>query len=569
MTLIEDYITKKNIIWQNLFTPHGFCKEYEKDSELKEIIDFLRTKLTFWYYKDLFSEAPFYPCWVIKNKRSADITDLTDSDVALIESASKHTKNNLILSFLYDVLGIIKKDDTLKLAAAKYFIEFAKEEMSNDERFGLLIRPLKRSFALLSQVKNHAEIMAFVNFIFTYEVLAQHKNELAIKVEIAEDIRTHYKKAQKQLLPLIETLYTKHEKADNSLHCLVHLARIIRNIYKDNKDTPNYTAWAIKHAENCCAIEVHFLEIEKELENAVENMENIKDSDRTNKLRIKKKQLSEQFHSRMNFQSVAIPLPKEVEEDSKARINALTDALQRMDGVSQFCVFCRDFIAMPKKEITKNLKQKEQGLLVHLANNIRFNDKKEVVYQSATASEKQKLEHKTYDAYNLYAMVMAQVFLIPFITNLKLDGGLESLLKEIIESNELIKKDHSVVLKHICNGLKDKKIRSSLHGLISHFENGLRCYIESKGLMPMVRMGGKDATATFAQMMNAEKFRKLIDGLIGKDLAQHIDYLACKELGANLRGKYYHNGHGDDSQFDLAEIMLFFLLIKAYCMGYK
>ena len=66
----------------------------------------------------------------------------------------------------------------------------------------------------------------------------------------------------------------------------------------------------------------------------------------------------------------------------------------------------------------------------------------------------------------------------------------------------------------------------------------------------------------------AEVFRKHIDDLLGEDLAQHIDYLACKELGGNLRNKYAHEGYGDDSQFSFDEIILFCLLIKAYCMGY-
>ena len=56
--------------------------------------------------------------------------------------------------------------------------------------------------------------------------------------------------------------------------------------------------------------------------------------------------------------------------------------------------------------------------------------------------------------------------------------------------------------------------------------------------MPIIRSGGNEVKASLGQMMNTEVFRKHIDDLLGEDLAQHIDYLACKELGGNLRNKY-------------------------------
>ena len=77
-------------------------------------------------------------------------------------------------------------------------------------------------------------------------------------------------------------------------------------------------------------------------------------------------------------------------------------------------------------------------------------------------------------------------------------------------------------------------------GLLPQFEEGMRNYIEKQGIIPIIRSGGNEIKTSLGQMMNNDVFRNLINELLGVDLAQHIDYLACKELGGNLRNKYAH-----------------------------
>lgn len=65
-----------------------------------------------------------------------------------------------------------------------------------------------------------------------------------------------------------------------------------------------------------------------------------------------------------------------------------------------------------------------------------------------------------------------------------------------------MRKDRNVILDHISNGISGKKIRSALAGILPQFEEGLRGYIESEGIMPIIRNGGKDIKISLSQMFN-------------------------------------------------------------------
>lgn len=147
------------------------------------------------------------------------------------------------------------------------------------------------------------------------------------------------------------------------------------------------------------------------------------------------------------------------------------------------------------------------------------------------------------------------------------DVNLLDLLSDILKHNELVTENCNVLVDSIKKAFSEKKIRSALSDIIPHFENGLRKYIRKQGIIPNIKKGNKDKPATLAQLFNNKHFRKIIDELIGKDLTQFIDYLACKPIGSGIRNTYSHNGHGNDLECNADEVMLFFLILKAYCMG--
>jgi hypothetical protein len=151
---------------------------------------------------------------------------------------------------------------------------------------------------------------------------------------------------------------------------------------------------------------------------------------------------------------------------------------------------------------------------------------------------------------------------------LKLDERLKKLLKTIVDDNKLVSKNGNTGVEQICKGF-NKNIRSALSELLPCFENGIYNYIRESGIMPVIHKGGKDGKATLNEMFATAQFRKIIDDLLGKDLAQNIDYLACKKLGANIRNTYARGRIGKSGEFTVDEITLFFLLIRAYCIAYK
>ena len=65
-----------------------------------------------------------------------------------------------------------------------------------------------------------------------------------------------------------------------------------------------------------------------------------------------------------------------------------------------------------------------------------------------------------------------------------------------------------------------------------------------------------------------EVFRKHIVEILGDDLTQEIEFLSCRPLGANLRNRNYHDGYDDTDCYKIEEMILFFIILKVYCLGY-
>ena len=63
-------------------------------------------------------------------------------------------------------------------------------------------------------------------------------------------------------------------------------------------------------------------------------------------------------------------------------------------------------------------------------------------------------------------------------------------------------------------------------------------------------------------------FRKHIVEILGDDLTQEIEFLSCRPLGSNLRNRNYHDGYGDTDCYKIEEMILFFMILKVYCLGY-
>lgn len=572
MALIENYIHRTDIVWQPLFHKSSFRPDYEQDKKLKPVIDFLCSKLSFWYYKDIMSENPFKPSMDFTASgygRSADIIDLEDKDIAYIEKVLKFTKHSLLQGFIYDVLGIIKKEKIFKLLASKHFIDYAKSLMGNDNHFGLLLRPLERAFALIVLAKDNAEAKNFIDFIFNDVVLSKHKNSFPIKVAMIDLVCMNYRKAQNSMLNMIEKLYAQYENDREYLPYLIRITKLVMDIYKSKQDSKNSKVWAIKHAEQCCNLEFFLPDTLKTIDKAINFLNDI-DFEWTNKLRFKKQEMQKQFYDQMNMQTVSIPLDEKLAKDINDHKEKLTKPFKVLDGVGQFCYLLKVFQPLTQTGVDKQLADRLSNPLVlsGVFNNIRFNDDNEIIYQSAHATEEQKVELDKIEIYVNYHKVLFDFIFMPFLWYVKLDDELKNLLKDICENNLLVQKDSNLVLEYVLRGM-NKGIRSALADLIPQFEDSCRLYIQNRGIFPVMRKGSKDIKVTLNEMFREQQFRTVLDELLGEELTQSIEVIACKELGSNIRNRYFHKGHGNDEQVTTDEMALFFLLIKAYCMGYE
>lgn len=125
-------------------------------------------------------------------------------------------------------------------------------------------------------------------------------------------------------------------------------------------------------------------------------------------------------------------LPKQVEESMAVFRNNIIDTLKPLDGDAQFCLFLAYFNALPKSEIEQQLQQKDRFHITDLVNQIRFNENNEIIFQSATATEKQKRENKIYEIYELRGMVSFNLIINPFIFYIKVNDKCVSLINDIV-----------------------------------------------------------------------------------------------------------------------------------------
>lgn len=568
--LIENYLNKEEFIWQSLFLRCQFHKEYEQDKEVQPLIDFLCEKVSFWYCDDIFDESPFAPFadFTFSGRgRTSNITDLCDDDLINIQKCIEHTKDNLILGFLNDILGCVQDKNENKLLAARHFIAYSKNLLKNKKYGSRTLQPIKRAFALICKLKDTKEIGIFVDEFLSYSDF-EERQEYPFKVSLIDMFFTQSLKTYDRILAYAESLFEKYKEDAEYLSFSIKLSKILLKIYKSRGDKNNIKKWTITYAENCCNGSAVIFDIADELDCAIEEANKLNDFGLTNKLRIKKKQLQDDIYKSFDMQPVPFTAPNEVTEAMTVVRNNIIEKLKTLDGISQMCFFLSQFNALSKNEIENQLKQKSKFHIIDLVNQIRFNEKNEIIFQSATASEKQKTENKVYEIYQLHGAIIFDLIINPFVFYIKFDEECLSFISDLVNHNELVYKNHNVIIKNFVNGISEKQIRSALSGLLPQFEDGMRNYIEKQGIIPVIRSGGNEIKASLGQMMNNEVFRKFIDELLGEDLSQHIDYLACKELGGDLRNKYAHEGYGDDSQFSFDEVILFFLLIKAYCMGY-
>lgn len=557
MELIENFI-KKPFIWQStpLFYQGNFSNV--ENSDMKELVDFFCNKLNFWYYGDLFEANPFK---AISNftacglGRTPTITDLTYEDIEKVENSLKYTNSAIILGFLYDVLGILNKNNDNKFKASDYIFQYAQKLISSQNRN--FINPIKRSLSLLILTNDYPKINKWIKKFFSELNLSDFDFEFEFKVDILNILFSKCPKLHKQIEQYCREIFFKFE-TKKSLHSII-LAKINYKLAKNNHIESEI--WLNRYVNLICNFENVFPEIFDEIDEAITIIDENSHFELLNRVRLKKEQLNSMFFTSFNMQTSNIfPFDENLVNQKQ---NEILSKFKSLNSTNQFLYVISLLLPLNELQISEQV-QKNENSILNLINNFRFNHDHEIVFQSACTGN---LESNIYNIYTSCSILYCYLFVIPFMSTITFDDKLHDLLSDILKHNELVTENCNVLIDSIEKAFNKKKIRSALSDIIPHFENGLRKYIRKQGIIPNVKNGKKDKSATLAQLFNNKHFRNIIDDLIGKDLTQFIDYLACKPIGSRIRNNYSHNGHGNDLECNADEVMLFFLILKAYCMG--
>lgn len=563
MELIENYFKEAPFIWQSLplFFQGNFS--YVDNSDTKELIDFFCNKLNFWYYSDIYAEDPFDSMSDFTScglGRTPTITDLTSEDAEKIENSLRHTKSEIILGFLYDVLGIIKKNNDNKIKASEYFFQYAQKLIASQNRN--FIKPIERSLSLLLLTKDFQKTKKWINMFFNELNLSNFDFEFEFKVDILNVLFSKCPKSHKLIKQYCKELFFKFEFR-NSIYSII-LAKINYKLSKSNPIEIESDNWLNRYVNLICSFEHVYPEIFTEIDDAITFIDEKSHFELLNRVRLKKEQLNDMLFNSLDMQTNNIfPFDENLLQQKQ---NEILSKFKSLNSTNQFLYVISLLSPLNEYQISEQL-QKNENTIMYLLNNFRFNDDHEIVFQSACANETEILESNIYNIYTSCSILYCYLFIFPFMSTVAFDNKLRDLLSDILQHNELVSEDYNVLIDSIGKAFNEKTIRSTLSILIPHFEESLRKYIKKQGIIPNIKNGKKDKPATLAQLFNNKYFRNIIDELLGKDLTQYIDYLACKSIGGGIRNIYSHRGFGNDLECNIDEAMLFFLILKAYCMG--
>ena len=564
---IEDYLVR-NFEFDSPFFDHYF--NLNKCSEsMKRVFDFLFNKVNFIYGCKLLEENPFELfAYFVTGERTLGFTDLTDSDIDEIEQIIVLSDNPIIKGRFYDICGIKKKDKRIQLLAADNYINYVKSNLLQGKNHSLYCS-FERAIYLYSKNDSKKFWLFLDESIFDI----QYKNKdqkMVFFYYILQVFGNLNKEVKPTYIPEFEDMVADVNDINDPA---LEIIRYLITYFKKKKIPEKLNLWRNKYADLCIEIDKSHPYCYNYLKKAIECLDPTSDADKINQLRFLLDDSYKRTYSQMNM------VEHKIDNDIIKKIDEFREIVQKKfdeftNGATQLLFFINSFIPVSKDEFEKHLKT-HNGSLFNCVNNILFDDKGSIVYESATASDGETLEYLMSECMTQHFEIIANVYFYVWQKDKKVDNELKEFLKTITRSNVLISNDRSnIVYNILLKGLTDNSYRTCVFDLLAQFENGCRLYLKNYcKLYPTIIKGGQAVNIDLNHMLvqkgsNENKFRQKIAELIGFDLTTNIEYLACRRLTGNLRNNNYHSGYGDIETYTLNEVTLFFMLLKAYCMGY-
>ena len=548
-----------------------FCFNLDNcPAEMQKTIYFLSSKVNFIYGNDLLKENPFELfAWFVTGERTLGFSDLSIDDCNEINKISEFTKNHLIKGRLLDICGIKEKNKDKQLLAANNYIEYVKSQLLQEKNYSIC-RALERSIYLYSKNDNHKFWAILNDFIFNVKY-RDTDQKIIIFAEIGRCVQKLNKELKQIFVPEFEnTVSNIHEINDPALWII----RYLIDYFKKKKLQDKLKAWRIRYADLCIEIDKKYPHCYNYLKDAINVLDDTEDADKINQIRFLLEESYKRIYSQMNM--VEHPIDSKIInmiDNYRILVEQQFDTITT--GIGQFLFYINHFTPVSKEEFEKQ-QNSDARPLFNCVNNILFDENGSIVYESSKASPIETEEYLMSQFMIQHYSIVASVFFDVWRRKGKVDDELKLLLKEITHSNLLIPYDRSdVVYDILLKGLTDNEYKTCVFALLAQFENGCRLYLKNHcNIYPIITKGGQSVEIDLNHMVvqkgtKENKFRKKISELIGLDLTTNIEYLACRKLSGNLRNKNYHSGFDDTSKYTLNELALFYLLIKAYCMGYE
>lgn len=564
MKSIDQCIKKELVYWPLWF--HNYMFEYEDNEvskETKESIAFICDKLSFGY-EDTYSNN-YRPSIVMGGKRSVVYNDLSDQDFLTIERITKSTTNVFVLAKCYEILFIKTQNQNHCKLSVDSFIKSADLFISNDKTFASLDF-IRHALFLLKSIKDNTSINSLVDeYIFNTSY-----KEIEDCVRVINSVFDFFTKCnyskydKKKLVDYSETLSITD--SDFSLELIKNIFDYYSSIHDDAKQNE----WQNKYADMCerlCQsisprgykyinLAIDFLSKPATL-----------NEERINELRFKLEEEQKKYFDTIQFQSV--PLDNKVNEEINKHINDAINLIKNeKNSVRQLLRFLEIFKPVKEKELNDFVSGMEGSVFEGLFNHVIFDKDKKIVEEIGPDDVDKRRKQNIVQAYHLFHAIYFPIAM-GFADFVEVDEELENLIAEIISHNEFVPQTRIEIVKnYVILGLK-KDIRKATYLLISQFEYGCVNYLKDrKKIYPTITKGTMTVKIDLNHILTNNKFRKKIVEILGEDLTKELQFLLVEKRYGNLRNQDYHEGLEREDVFTNFEVLAFYRLLNAYCLGY-
>lgn len=289
--------------------------------------------------------------------------------------------------------------------------------------------------------------------------------------------------------------------------------------------------------------------------------------ERINKLRFRLEEEQKRFCDSIQFQQISIEgkINDEINDFIKKAVYSIQN---EADSIVKFSRFLELFQPVREKELIEFARTMEESVLDGFFNQVVFDEDKRIVEEIGPDDKEKRAKQNVVQAYHLYHSIYVRIAL-GYFYSVTVDEKLDGLISEIISHNEFVPRDRVKMVKDLIIAGLSKNIRRSVYFLVSQFEFGCVEYLKNKKrIYPRITKGSKSVPIDLNEILSDTKFRKHIADSLGEDLTKELQFLLVEKQYGNLRNRYYHEGVEREDAFTDIELLAFYRLINAYCLGY-